>query len=95
MSADAEEAARAQARPLEAENPLWIVIFGVSSREFPCFSQASVSFRAFLVARVPPHCRPGCAGPTVPLMSTSAPRTAGCTALPLSHPLRSRRPTHE
>jgi hypothetical protein len=93
MSADAEEAARAQARPLEAENPLWIVIFGVSSREFACFSQASVSFRAFLVARVPPHCRPGCAGPTVPLMSTSAP-TNGRMYSPAALPSPEKSETH-
>jgi hypothetical protein len=53
MSADAEEAAHAEARRLEAGNPSWIVVFGVSSREFACFSRASVPFRAFLVARDP------------------------------------------
>jgi hypothetical protein len=61
MSTDAEEAGRAQARQLEADSPLWIVAFGVSSKEFACFSRASVPFRAFLVARdlatLPPRMR--------------------------------------
>ncbi len=47
------ETARAEARRLEAGNPLWIVVFGVSSREFVCFSRASVPFRAIVFAKDP------------------------------------------
>ena len=53
MSADGEEAARAEARQLEADNPMWIVVFGVSSQEFVCFPRASVPFRAILAAKNP------------------------------------------
>jgi hypothetical protein len=53
MSADAEEAAHAEARRLEADNPLWIVVFGVSSQEFVCFPRASVPFRAIVAAKNP------------------------------------------
>jgi hypothetical protein len=53
MSADAEEAARAEARRLEAGNPLWLVVFGVSSGEFVCFPRFSVPFRAILAAKEP------------------------------------------
>jgi hypothetical protein len=53
VSADVEEAGRAEARRLEAGNPLWIVVFGVSSREFVCFSRASAPFRAIVFARDP------------------------------------------
>jgi hypothetical protein len=55
------EAAHAEARQLEADNPLWIVVFGISSREFVCFSRASVPFRAIVFARdsdtLPPRMR--------------------------------------
>jgi hypothetical protein len=53
MSADAEEAARAEARRLEAGNPLWLVVFGVSSGEFVCSPRFSVPFRAILAAKEP------------------------------------------
>jgi hypothetical protein len=53
MSADAEEAARAEARRLEADNPLWLVMFGVSSGEFVCFPRFSVPFRAIVAAKNP------------------------------------------
>jgi hypothetical protein len=53
MSADAEEAARAEARRLEAGNPLWLVVFGVSSGEFVCSPRFSVPFRAILAAKNP------------------------------------------
>jgi hypothetical protein len=54
VSADGEEAARAEARQLEADNPLWIVVFGVSSQEeYVCFPRASVPFRAILAAKNP------------------------------------------
>jgi hypothetical protein len=53
MSADGEVAARAAARRLEADNPLWIVVFGISSREFVCLPRFSVPFRAIIAARNP------------------------------------------
>jgi len=53
LSANAEDAAHAEARRLEADNPLWIVVFGVSSREFVCFPRFSVPFRAILAAKEP------------------------------------------
>jgi hypothetical protein len=53
MSDDAEEAAHAEARRLEADNPLWLVLFGVSSGEFVCFPRFSVPFRAILAAKEP------------------------------------------
>jgi hypothetical protein len=53
MIADAEEAAHVQARRLEADNPLWIVVFGIASGEFVCFPRFSVPFRAILAAKEP------------------------------------------
>jgi hypothetical protein len=53
IGADAEEAGHAEARRLEAGNPLWIVVFGVASQEFVCFSRASVPFRAIVFAKDP------------------------------------------
>jgi hypothetical protein len=53
MSADAEKAARAEARQLEADNPLWLVVFGISSQEFVCFPRFGVPFRAILAAKEP------------------------------------------
>ena len=53
MSADAEEAAHAEARRLEADNPLWLVVFGISSQEYVCFPRFSVPFRAILAAKNP------------------------------------------
>jgi hypothetical protein len=53
MSADAVDAAHAKARRLEADNQLWIVVFGISSQEFVCFPRFSVSFRVILAAKNP------------------------------------------
>jgi hypothetical protein len=53
VSADAEEAAQAKARRLEADNPLWLVVFGVSSQEFVCFPRFTVPFRAIVAAKNP------------------------------------------
>jgi hypothetical protein len=53
VSAEVEKAGRTEARRLEADNPLWIVVFGVSSKEFVCFSRASVPFRAIVFASDP------------------------------------------
>ena len=45
MSTEADDAAHAQARQLEADNPLWLVIFGVYSKEFVCFPRFGVTSR--------------------------------------------------
>jgi hypothetical protein len=48
-----EHAAREEARRLEAENPLWIVIFGVSSREFVCFPRFGLNGGGIVAAKDP------------------------------------------
>jgi hypothetical protein len=53
IGADAEESGHAEARRLEAGNPLWLVVFGVSSGEFVCFPRFSVPFRAIVAAKEP------------------------------------------
>ncbi len=53
MSGDVEEAARAQARRLEAANPLWIVVFGVYSKEFVCFPRFGLAGGSIVAARNP------------------------------------------
>jgi hypothetical protein len=45
--------ARDKARRLEAENPLWIVVFGVYSEEFVCFPRFRVQGCAIVAARNP------------------------------------------
>ena len=52
MKAD-EHAARVEARRLEAENPLWIVIFGAYSREFVCFPRFGLDGGAIVAAKDP------------------------------------------
>jgi hypothetical protein len=52
MSAD-EHAAREKARQIEAENPLWLVIFGVSSHEFVCFPRFGLDGGNIVAARNP------------------------------------------
>jgi hypothetical protein len=52
MNAD-EHAGRQEAHRIEAENPLWIVIFGVSSREFVCFPRFGLDGGSIVAARDP------------------------------------------
>lgn len=52
MSTDAE-GARAESRRLEAGNPLWIVVYGVYSREFVRFPRFGVRGGALVAARNP------------------------------------------
>jgi hypothetical protein len=53
MSADTEEAARAEAYRLESDNPLWIVVFGVYSGEFVCFPRFGLDGGSILAAKDP------------------------------------------
>ncbi len=48
-----EHAARGEARRLEAENPLWIVIFGVYSGEFVCFPRVGLDGGSIVAAKDP------------------------------------------
>jgi hypothetical protein len=48
-----ETATREEARRLEAENPLWIVVYGVYSKEFVCFPRFVVPGGAIVAARYP------------------------------------------
>jgi hypothetical protein len=48
-----EDAARAEARRLEAENPLWIVIFGVYSGEFACLPRFGLDGGSIVAAKNP------------------------------------------
>jgi hypothetical protein len=48
-----EEAAREEAQRLEAQNPLWIVVFGVYTKEFVCFPRFTVPGDAIVAARYP------------------------------------------
>jgi hypothetical protein len=60
MSTEADDAAHAQARQLEADNPLWLVIFGVYSKEFVCFPRFGVTsgpIAAKEPATLPPRMR--------------------------------------
>jgi hypothetical protein len=77
VSADAEEAGRAEASRLEADNPLWSVVFGVFSREFVCFSRASVPFRAIVFARDPGTLPPRLQAIENSALSTPGAQTAG------------------
>jgi hypothetical protein len=52
MSAD-EDAGRGEARRLEAENPLWIVVFGVYSGEFVCFPRFGLDGGSIVAAKDP------------------------------------------
>lgn len=82
MSAHAVEAARADARRLEADNQLWIVVFGISSQEFVCFPRFSVPFRAILAAK-----NPDTLPPRMRAIENSALRTA-----PIPSPEKRRNP---
>ena len=53
LSGAEEEAAREDARRLEAENPLWMVVFGVYSREFVGFPRFTVPGGGIVIARYP------------------------------------------
>ena len=53
LSGAEEEAAREDARRLEAENPLWMVIFGVYSREFVGFPRFTVPGGGIVIAQHP------------------------------------------
>jgi hypothetical protein len=77
VSADAEEAGRAEASRLEADNPLWSVVFGVASREFVCFSRASVPFRAIVIAKNPDTVPPRLQAIENSALSTPGAQTAG------------------
>jgi hypothetical protein len=88
VSADAEEAGRAEARRLEAGNPLWIVVFGVSSKEFVCFSRASAPFRAIVFAKDPDTLTP-----CLRAIENSALRTHGAQTAGMTSPAR-RNPIH-
>jgi hypothetical protein len=48
-----EGASREIARRLEADNPLWIVVFGTYSKEFVCFPRFTVPGKAIVAARDP------------------------------------------
>jgi hypothetical protein len=48
-----ESASREIARRLEADNPLWIVVFGIYSKEFVCFPRFTVPGGAIVVAQYP------------------------------------------
>ena len=47
------ESAREEARRLEADNPLWIVVFGIYTKEFVCFPRFTVPGGAIVIARHP------------------------------------------
>jgi hypothetical protein len=47
------ETAREIVRRLETDNPLWIVVFGVYSKEFVCFPRFTVPGGAMVAARHP------------------------------------------
>src|ERR1700722_3536418 len=49
-----EENAREIASRLEAENPLWIVIFGDYSQQFVCFPRFEAPSGTMLIAPYPP-----------------------------------------
>jgi hypothetical protein len=48
-----EHAGREEARQLEAQNPLWIVIFGVYSGEFVCFPRFGPDGGSIVAAKDP------------------------------------------
>ena len=76
MRAD-EHAAREEARRLEAENPLWIVIFGVYSGEFVCFPRFGVDGGSIVAAKDPRTLPPRMRTAESSAVSTASPRTAG------------------
>jgi hypothetical protein len=56
---------------------LWIVVFGVASREFVCFSRASVPFRAIVIAKNPDTVPPRLQAIENSALSTPGAQTAG------------------
>lgn len=53
MTAESLESARDEARRLETENPLWIVVYGVCTKEYVCFPRFTVPGGAIVAARYP------------------------------------------
>ena len=53
LSPDSDEDMTRAATELEAENPLWIVVFGVYTRQFVAFPRFDVPDRAIAVAYYP------------------------------------------
>jgi hypothetical protein len=51
MTETGHDAARARAQESERDNPLWIVIFGVYTREFVCLPRFGVPPRTMVIAR--------------------------------------------
>jgi hypothetical protein len=52
MSAE-EYAGREKARQIEAENPLWLVVFGVYSHEFVCYPRFGLDGGSIVAAKNP------------------------------------------
>lgn len=48
-----EEAGRELASRLEAEHPLWIVVFGVYTQQFVCFPKFQAPIGTMLTAKYP------------------------------------------
>jgi hypothetical protein len=71
-----EDAAREEARRLEAENPLWIVVFGVYSREFVCFPRFGLDGGSIVAARNPDVLPPRMRKVESSALSTGQPRGA-------------------
>jgi hypothetical protein len=71
-----EDAAREEARRLEAENPLWIVVFGVYSREFVCFPRFGLDGGSIVAARNPDALPPRMRKVESSALSTGQPRGA-------------------
>ena len=82
MKAD-EHAARVEARRLEAENPLWIVIFGAYSREFVCFPRLGLDGGSIVAAE-----DPGTLPPRMRTVEHSVLTTPGTPNNPASPPSR-------
>jgi hypothetical protein len=53
ISATYEEAAREIATRLEAEHPLWLVVFGVYTKQFVCFPKFESPNGTMLIATYP------------------------------------------
>jgi hypothetical protein len=72
-----EHAARDEARRLEAENPLWIVIFGVYSGEFVCFPRFGLDGGSIVAAKDPRTLPPRMRAAESSAASTTSPQAAG------------------
>jgi len=53
VPADGDDASREIARKTERENPQWIVVFGIFTKEFVCFPRFPVPPGTILVAQYP------------------------------------------